>query len=102
VNAQLPPEARPYLCVIVVLFGSLALFKWLAVGIKVLRGWRVSKRPKKTLHLTAISSTWFSAKQTDGSTVVQISGDFLIKNQHTEPIGIAQLRITRPRRLRAK
>jgi hypothetical protein len=101
-TAQLPPEARPYLWSIAVLFGCLAVFKWLAVGIEGLHGWRASRRPKKTFHLTAISGMWNLAKQTDGSTVVQIVAELLIKNQHDQPIGLAQLRIIRPRRLRGE
>ena len=53
VAAQLPPEAHPYLpylWLIVVFCGCLALFRWLAVGIEALRGWRASRRPKKTFH----------------------------------------------------
>jgi hypothetical protein len=105
VTAQLPPEARPYLpylWLVVVLFGCLALFRWLAVGIEAWRGWRASRRPRKTFHVTAISGWWHSARQTDGSTVVQIVGELLIKSQHTEPVGIAQPRIIRPRRLRGE
>jgi hypothetical protein len=78
ITIQLPPEVRPYLpylWVIVVLCGCLALFKWLAVGIDALRNWRDSNRPKKTFHLTPISSMWHLAKQTDGSTLVQIVAD---------------------------
>jgi hypothetical protein len=100
VSAQLPAEARPYLWVTVVLFGCLAPLKWLAVVLEALRDSHASRRPKKTFHLTAMSGTWHLAKQTDGSTVVQIAGDLLIKSQHTAPIGIAQVRIIRPRRLR--
>src|SRR5262249_18777864 len=78
IAAQLPPEARPYLpylWVILLLCGPLALFKWLAVGIQALRSWRDTNRPKKTFHLTPISGMWHLAKQTDGSTLVQIVGD---------------------------
>ena len=100
--AQLPPDARPYLWLIVLLCGSLALFRWLALGIEALRGWQASRRPKKTFHLTSRSGMWFSTKQADGSTIVQIMAELLIRNQHSGPIGIAQVRIIRPRRLRGE
>lgn len=105
VTGQLPPEIRPYLpylWVVIVVFGCLALFRWLAVGIETWQGWRASRRPRKTFHITAISGQWHSARQMDGSTVVQIIAELLIKSQNDEPVGIAQLRIIRPRRLRGE
>ncbi|MCK1493486.1 hypothetical protein IVB14_24435 [Bradyrhizobium sp. 180] len=102
VGAQLPPEARPYLWSTAILFGCLAVFRWLAMGIEALRSWRASRRPQKTFHLTAMSGMWHSAKQVDGSTIVQIVADLLVKNQSEQSIGLVRPRIIRPRRLRSE
>ncbi|MHC2276363.1 hypothetical protein ACVME8_002974 [Bradyrhizobium diazoefficiens] len=100
VTAQLPPEARPYLWPVAALFGCLAAFRWLAIGIEALRNWLTSRRPQKTFHLTPMSGWWHPTKQADGSTTVQVAAHLLVKNQHDQPVGLAQVRIIRPRSLR--
>lgn len=99
VNAELPKTYRPWLVVVLVVFGVLALFKWIMVAFGVWRASRAEARARKTFHVTPITQQchWSSAKQADGSIVTQISAHLSVKNQSTTPLGLTSARVISPK-----
>lgn len=99
VNAELPKEYRPWLVVGLVVFGVLAVFKWINVGLTAWRTSRTEARARKRFHLTPIEQHcfWSVAKQADGSMVTQIVADFAVKNQSAAPIALTTARVIKPK-----
>lgn len=99
INAELPKTYRPWLVVTCVVFGVLALFKWVSVAISALRASRVAAKARKTFHVTPITQQchWSSSKQADGSIVTQISAHFSVKNQGAAPLGLTNVRVINPK-----
>lgn len=99
VTNELPKDLRPWLLVSFVLFGVLAAFKWLDVGIAAWRAARAAAMARKTFHLTPIPQEchWSIAKQPDGTWVTQVVAHFAVKNQKTTPVRLLRARIIKPK-----
>lgn len=99
VNAELPKTLRPWLVVSLVVFGVLALFKWVSVAFGEWRASRADAKARKTFHVTPFAQKcdWSSAKQGDGSIVTQISAHFSVKNQSATPLGLTSARVISPK-----
>lgn len=99
VNAELPKTYRPWLVVALVVFGVLALFKWVSVAFGAWRASRAVAKARKTFHVTPITQQchWSCAKQSDGSIITQISAHFSVKNQSATPLGLTGARVIRPK-----
>jgi len=99
VNVELPKAYRPWLVLALVVFGVLALFKWVTVALDAWRTSRVEAKARKTFHVTPINQQcqWSSTKQADGSIVTQISAHLSIKNQITTPLGLTSARVISPK-----
>lgn len=98
ISGELPKDYRPGLVISVVLFGVLAVFKWVNVLVTAWRGWRTDAKARKTFHMTPIAQHchWSVAKQADGSLVTQIVADFAVKNQSAAPVGLTRARVIKP------
>lgn len=57
-NAELPKQYRPWLVISLVLFGVLAVFKWVIVAFSAWRTSQAEARARKTFHLTPIAQQW--------------------------------------------
>lgn len=99
INGELPKDYRPWLVISVVLFGVLAVFKWINVLVAAWRAGRTEAKARKTFYVTPIAQhcRWSVAKQADGSLVTQIAADFSVKNQSATPIGLMRARVIKPR-----
>ena len=71
INGEMPKDFRPWLVVSVVLFGVLAVFKWLNILLVAWRAARTEAKSRKTFFMTPIAQhcRWSVAKQADGSLV---------------------------------
>lgn len=98
VNLELPKTYRPWLVVGLVVFGVLAIFKWINVLIGAWRSSRAEAKAHKTFHMTPIVQhcRWSVAKQADGSMVTQIVAHFAVKNQNTAQVGLMRARVIKP------
>ncbi|PUE18518.1 hypothetical protein B9Z43_12025 [Limnohabitans sp. MMS-10A-192] len=98
-NAELPMEYRPWLVISLVLFGVLAIFKWVVVVLRAWRAFQAEARVRKTFHLTPIAQQchWSVSKQADGSMVTQIVANFAVKNQSSSPVGLVGVRVIKPK-----
>ncbi len=98
-NAELPQQYRPWLVISLVLFGVLAVFKWITVAFAAWRTSQAEARARKTFHLTAITQQchWSVTKQVDGSMVTQIAALFAVKNQSASPVGLVGARVIKPK-----
>ena len=69
INGEMPKDFRPWLVVSVVLFGVLAVFKWLNILLVAWRAVRPEAKSRKTFFMTPIAQhcRWSVAKQADGS-----------------------------------
>lgn len=99
VNDELPKTYRPWLLVALVVFGVLALFKWIMV---IFGAWRVSRAAasaRKSFHVIPVTHQchWSSTKQADGSIVTQVAAHLSVKNLSTTPIGLTSARVIRPK-----
>jgi len=97
-NTELPKEYRPWLVISLILFGVLAIFKWVIVVLRAWRALQAEARMRKTFHLTPIEQQchWSVTKQADGSIVTQIVANFAVKNQSSSPVGLIGLRVIKP------
>lgn len=98
-NAELPTQYRPWLVFSLVLFGVLAIFKWVIVAFKAWRTSQAEAQARKTFHLTPIAQHchWSVSKQADGSMVTQIVAHFAVKNQSSSPVGLVGARVIKPK-----
>ncbi len=98
INSELPLSYRPWLVVGFVLFGVLAVFKWIDVILGVLKSARASAKPPKPFHATPIAQFchWSVSTQADGSSVTQLTADLFVKNQSDAPIGLMAARLVKP------
>ena len=99
ISGELPKDFRPWLFTSLVLFGVLAVFKWIHILVLALQAWRSVAKSRNTFFASPIDQhcRWSIAKQPDGSLVTQIVADFAVKNQSQSPIGLTRARLIKPR-----
>jgi hypothetical protein len=99
IKAELPPDYRPWLLVLGVLFNILALLRLFDICFAKVTALRNAKAARRTFHLSAagIHNHWGTAKQTDDSVTTQISARFLVKNLTDAPLGLVMPRLIKPK-----
>jgi hypothetical protein len=96
---SLPTSARPWVIIAGVVFGVLTAVRGAALLVEWMRSWKKGREERKRFHLTADpqQNFWSSAKQGDGSIVTQVVTRLAVKNLTDEPIGLAHVRLLKPK-----
>jgi len=80
-------------------FGVLAIARATAMVSEKIPAWRKAREERRRFHVTAEpqQSFWSSSKQADGSIVTQVVARLVVKNRTDEPLGLAHVRLVKPR-----
>jgi len=91
--------ARPWVVSAGVVFGVLAVARAVAMLFDRIPTWRKAREERRRFHLTADpqQSFWSSSKQADGSIITQVVARLAVKNRTDEPLGLARVRLLKPR-----
>lgn len=97
--AALPANFRPWVLIGGVVFGVLALARASALLLEEIPAWSKNRDQRRRFYLTANpqQSFWSNAKQADDSIVTQVVVRFVAKNLTPEPLGLARVRLIKPK-----
>ena len=95
----IPLPARPWVMRASVVFGVLAIARAVAMLFERMPAWKKAREERRRFHVAAEpqQSFWSSSKQADGSIVTQVVARLAIKNRTDEPLGLAHMRLLKPR-----
>jgi hypothetical protein len=95
----LPSSIRPWIIGGGVTFGVLAAARATAMLSEQIPLWRKARDERRRFQVTAEpqQSFWSSSKQADGSIVTQVVARVVVKNRTAEPLGLAHVRLIRPK-----
>jgi hypothetical protein len=94
---ELAPAYRPAAICALIVFGTLAIFKWVAVAATVFRQYRKDVKAGKRIHPTVKAGWWGIHKQDDGTYITQFTVDLAIKNISDTSVGLMGARVIKPR-----
>lgn len=94
---ELAPTYRPWGICAFIVFGTLALFKWVAIAVTALRQYSQAMAAKKKIHLTFKAAWWGIHKQDDDSYITQFTVDLAVKNMDDVSVGLMGARIIKPK-----
>jgi hypothetical protein len=94
---ELAPAYRPAAICAFIVFGTLAVFKWVAVAAAAFRQYRKDVRASKKIHPTVKAGWWGIHKQDDGTYVTQFTVDLAVKNISDTSVGLMSARVIKPR-----
>ena len=84
INSELPKDYRPWLVVSVVLFGLLAVFKWINVLVAAWRAGRIEAKARKIFYMTPNSGTLMNTLRRGRSVVMPLKKRSIMFNHDAE------------------
>jgi hypothetical protein len=99
IAALAPAVARPWIVVLGVVFGVLAVARATGALIQRISVWKASADSRRRFHLMSDpqQSHWSSSKQPDDSVITQVAARLLVKNRTSGPLALVQARLITPR-----
>lgn len=94
---ELAPAYRPVSISAFIVFGTLAVFKWVAIAATVFRQYRKDVTAGKKIHPTFKAGWWGIHKQEDGTYITQFTVDLAIKNISDASVSLMSARVIKPR-----
>jgi|GEM_PF-1965373 len=99
VPGLLPNSVRPWIVIVAITFAILAGARASAMLIEKIPVWKKARDERRRFHVTPEpqQSFWSSSEQADGSIVTQVVARLVVKNRTTEPLGLASVRLLKPK-----
>jgi hypothetical protein len=99
ITRQLPDPFHPWLVIVAVVSGTLTIFRLISVTHGKLMERLASQSKRRTFHITPdpLQGRWHITRQVDDSMTTQIMLRGLVKNLTDAPLGLATLRLIKPR-----
>jgi hypothetical protein len=95
----IPAGLRPWVIGGGVTFAVLTAARAVEMLFEQIPVWKKAREERRRFHVTAEpqQSFWSSSKQADGSIVTQVVARVTVKNRTNEPLGLAHVRLVKPR-----
>jgi len=94
---ELAPAYRPAAICAFIVFGTLAVFKWVAVAAAAFRQYCKDVKAGKKIHPTVKAGWWGIHKQDDDTYITQFTVDLAVKNMSDTSVGLMSARVIKPK-----